>query len=107
MLPQWIQNLAAFSSIIGLGLTMWLLIEAKKIRNSFIRRARLPEVIKELSQTNSKISKQLKNWSSEEREGIEQFTIAKELLESLQQNFPRQKRKKLLHILKGLKYDNT
>jgi len=95
LLPDWVQNIASVSSILGLGLTVWLLVEAKKIRNSFLRRARLPEVIKELSKANNKISKHLGNWSTEEREGIKQFTIAKELLESLQQKLPDIEKKKV------------
>jgi hypothetical protein len=101
-LPIWITDLASISSLIGLVITSFLLWEAKKIRNSFLRRARLPEVIKNLSQANNKISKNLKDWEIESRQGIEQFTIAKGLLENLQQKLPEMEKKKVVTYIRKL-----
>ncbi len=100
--PSWMSDLAIISSIIGLGLSVFLFIEARKIKNSFLRRARLPEVLKELSQSNNKISKNLKNWDTESREGIEQFSIVRELLENLLLKLPDIEKKKVSAFIRTL-----
>jgi hypothetical protein len=93
-IPQWVSHVGSFSSIIGLVVTGFLFWEARKIRNSFLRRARLPEVIKELVEANKKLSKHLKNWDEEVREGVHQLLIAKELIDSLKPKLPDSERKK-------------
>ena len=100
--PSWVTDLGTLSSIFGLGVTILLLWEARKIRESFIRRARLPEVIKELTTANNKIAKILKNWDLEEKEGIRQFIIAKELLENLKPKLPDTEKKKILLYVQKL-----
>lgn len=90
----WVTDLGTLSSIVGLGITALLLWEARKIRDSFIRRARLPEVIKELTAANKIIAKSLKDWGNEENEGVRQFKIAKELLENLKPKLPDAEKKK-------------
>ncbi|SEN35734.1 hypothetical protein [Nitrosomonas marina] len=95
-------DLAIASSIIGLGVTVFLFFEARAIKNSFLRRARLPEVLEELVQANRKISKHLKNWEAEYREGLEQFSIAKSLLDNVQQKLPEPEKKKVAVYLRSL-----
>ena len=84
----------SIASILGLLVTGFLFWEARKIRNSFLRRARLPEIIKDLATANNKISKHLKNWNEESREGIHQLLITKELIESLKPKLPDTEKKK-------------
>lgn len=91
---QWLSDIGSISSIIGIIVTFFLFLEARKIRNSFLRRARLPEVIKDLTETNRKISKHLKEWGDESREGIHQLLIARELIENLKPKLPEIERKK-------------
>lgn len=100
--PTWINDIGTLSSIVGLFITIFILYEAKKIRESFLRRARLPEVIKELSTANNKISKSLQNWPNEEKSGIHQLTIAKELLENLRSKLPEQEKKKVSAFIQKL-----
>lgn len=73
---------------------LFLFGEARNIRNSFLRRVRLPEVIKELVAANRKLSKHLKNWDEEARKGGHQLPIAKELIESLKPKLPSFEKKK-------------
>ncbi|MBG9992316.1 hypothetical protein [Pseudoalteromonas sp. NZS37] len=102
-LPIWLADIGVLSSIISLIVSGILLYEARKIRQSFLRRARLPEVIKELATANNKISKSLKDWGKEEKEGIHQFTIAYELLDNLISKLPNNEKQKALTYLSKLK----
>lgn len=57
-MPEWLQNINTFgsaASIIGLIVTIFLFVEARSIRKSFLRRARLPELNKDLAKAASKI----------------------------------------------------
>jgi VIT1/CCC1 family predicted Fe2+/Mn2+ transporter len=102
-LPAWLTDIGTLSSIISLIVSGFLLYEARKIRDSFLRRARLPEVIKELSTVNNQISKSLKDWETEEKEGINQFTIAYELLDNLISKLPDNEKQKVLTYMPKLK----
>lgn len=94
--PSWVTDFGTVSSIVGLLITILLFLEARKIRNSFVRRARLPEVIRDLLLANKTISKNLKNWTDEEKEGVRQFKIAKELLENIKPKLPDSEKKKIV-----------
>lgn len=102
-LPQWAIDLSSLSSILGLIVTIFLLLEARNIRNSFLRRARLPEVVNELNEASSKLSKCLKSWNTENRSGMEQISIIKGLLENLQPKLPEAEKKKVVIFVRSLK----
>ena len=58
-MPEWLTDLnkiGSISSILGLIVTIFIFVEARKIRNSFLRRARLPEINKELAKATSNVS---------------------------------------------------
>lgn len=101
-MPEWFTNFASICSILGLLVSLFVLIEAKKIRKSFLRRARLPEIMKELTQANNNLSKNLKNWNESKRNGLEQLSIAKGLLENLEGKLPDKERKKVRIFCKKL-----
>lgn len=79
-MPEWLNYTAATSSIIGLAVTAFLLYEAKEIRKSFIRRARLPEISLEFGKVSSNFLKSLRDWPKEKRLGITQIHISVGLL---------------------------
>lgn len=94
MLASWVADLSTILSIVGFAISIWLLIMAKDIRKSFLRRARLPEVIKELNSASKKLSEHLKNWTTDEKEVIMQLSISKALLENLIPKVPEAEQKK-------------
>ena len=94
MLASWVVDLSTILSIVGFAISIWLLIMAKDIRKSFLRRARLPEVIKELNSASKKLSEHLKNWTTDEKEVIMQLSISKALLENLIPKVPEAEQKK-------------
>ena len=95
-------DFSAISSIIGLGVTIFLLVEARAIRKSFLRRARLPNVTRELSELTSEISSRLKNWSGDEKPVIESFARIKGLLENLKPKLPTEQQKQVDDFLRKL-----
>jgi hypothetical protein len=104
-MPEWLtylNKLGSLSSILGLIVTLFLLYEAKKIRNSFLRRARLPEVNRELSKSTSQLSENLKDWSSDKNPTLETFSTIKALLENIKEKLPSDERRKVDEYLSNL-----
>ncbi|WP_288366552.1 hypothetical protein [uncultured Acinetobacter sp.] len=101
-LPQEIIDLGTIFGIIGFFVTIWLLFEARKIRQSFLIKARLPEVIKELKNSSSLLSTHLKNWGQEEKKAIHQLHISKALIESLMPKLPDFAQKKCKIFVKSI-----
>ena len=104
-MPDWltdINKLGSISSILGLVVTLFLFIEARKIRNSFLRRARLPEVNRELAKLTSKISDDLKKWESDKNPALETFSNVKALLENIRPKLPSEEKRKVASYLSRL-----
>lgn len=101
-LPQWLVDSGTILGIVGFFITIWLLWEAKQIRNSFIRRARLPEVIRELKNNTKLLSTHLKYWESEEKEAVHQLRICKALIESLIPKLPDNAQKSCKTYVKSI-----
>lgn len=97
-MPEWLTDLnkiGSISSILGLIVTVFLFIEARKIRNSFLRRARLPEINKELAKLTSNVSDQLKKWGGDKTPALEAFSNVKALLENIKPKLPPEEKRKV------------
>lgn len=97
-MPEWLTDLnkiGSISSILGLVVTVFLFIEARKIRNSFLRRARLPEINKELNKVTSNVSSHLKNWDADKTPALEAFSNVKALLENIKPKLPTEEKRKV------------
>lgn len=97
-MPEWLTDLnkiGSISSILGLVVTVFLFIEARKIRNSFLRRARLPEINKELAKLTSNVSDQLKKWGGDKTPALEAFSKVKALLENIKPKLPPEEKRKV------------
>jgi hypothetical protein len=104
-MPEWLTDLnkiGSISSIIGLIVTIFLFVEARKIRDSFLRKARLPEINKELLKVASKVSGQLNNWSTDKRPALVTFSNIKALLKNIKPKLPSKERKEVGDYLKQL-----
>lgn len=97
-----INNIGSVSSILGLIATVFLFLEARVIRNSFLRRARLPELNIELVNATSQVSKNLKKWDKDKKPTLESFSNVKALLENIKPKLPNEERKKVENFLSGL-----
>lgn len=94
-----INNIGSISSIIGLFVTIWLFIIAKNIKNSFLRRARLPEINKDLSKAASQLSDRLKMWENDKTSAVETFSMIKALLENIKPKLPSEEKNKVNEYL--------
>jgi len=104
-MPEWLTDLnkiGSISSIIGLIVTIFLFVEARKIRDSFLRKARLPEINKELLKVASKVSGQLKNWGTDRNPALVAFSNIKALLENIKPKLPSKERKEVGDYLNQL-----
>lgn len=64
-LPQWVNGLSAVCSIFGLGVSVWVLIDVKNIKQNFKRKARLPELLNDLREVERSLSKNLTEWEAD------------------------------------------
>lgn len=104
-MPDWltdINKLGSISSIAGLIATAFLFLEARKIRNSFLRRARLPEVNKELAKVTSEIAESLKKWDTDKTPALETLSKVKALLENISPKLPSDEKRKVENYLNRL-----
>lgn len=102
---EWITDLnkiGSLSSVVGLAVTLFLLLEARKIRKLFLRRARLPELNRDLSKSNSQLSENLKGWSSDKTPSLETFSTIKALLENIREKLPSDEKRKVDKYLSNL-----
>lgn len=104
-MPEWISDtntIGSAASIIGLIVTIFLFIEARSIRKSFLRRARLPELNKDLAKATSEISVHIKSWESNKEPALERFSHAKALLENIKKKLPEDERRMVEEYLNQL-----
>jgi hypothetical protein len=73
MLPGWANDIAAVSSIVGLGVTLWLLWEARKLRTACLRRARLPQLYEALKDAIAVLADPLAQWDSDRKPALYRF----------------------------------
>lgn len=73
MLPGWANDIAAVSSILGLGVTLWLLWEARKLRTACLRRVRLPQLYEALKDAIAGLAGPLGQWNIDRRQALYQF----------------------------------
>ena len=74
-------------------------MEARSIRKSFLRKARLPELNKDLAKATSEISTHIKTWESNKEPALEKFSHAKALLENIKKKLPQDERRKVERYL--------
>lgn len=70
-------------SIVGFFVTCFLLWEARKIRNSFMRKARIPEIVVDLNEIAKDLFQHMKKFSDERWSVQEKIQNARGLLEGV------------------------
>jgi len=101
-IPQWMTDISTISSIVGLIVTVFLFFEARTIRKSFLRRARLPAITKDLLKATSDISSNLKSWPNGKQPALEVFAQVKGLLENIKPKLPNEEQKHINGFLKKI-----
>ena len=76
----WVNDLASLSSIGGLFITILVLIEAKKIRESFLLKARLPDIINDLEKISLNLVESAKDWHNSKAIRLKELARCKSIL---------------------------
>lgn len=80
--PQWAQDLNTGLSFLGFLISAYTLYEVKRIKASFLARARLPDIIKELSEAGSALNTILGKWPKQRNEARGYIKVSATLLKS-------------------------
>lgn len=80
--PQWAQDLNTGLSFLGFLITAYTLYEVTRIKVSFLARARLPDIIKELSEKGSALNSILGAWPEKKNEARSHIKVSATLLKS-------------------------
>ena len=99
----YIDILGSASSAVGLLLTLFLVYQAAKLRQSFVRRARLPEINKDLKKMASELSKNLGDWDTDKNPVFESLSNIRALLENVSPRLPSEERRKVESYLLQLR----
>jgi hypothetical protein len=98
IIPQWIQDLNTGFSFFGFLITLIVMFEVKEIKASFLRRARLPQVTKELAKAGSLLSSSLNQWPLERIQVHCQIKVAASLLKTAGKMLPKDEKKEVKKI---------
>jgi hypothetical protein len=95
--PQWAQDLNTGLSFfgfvfttIGLILTIWVAWQVNKIRQHYLAKGRLPDVVKQLENSGSRLNAHLEGWPAMEREFRGEIKVAATLMKSASRMLGRQ-----------------
>lgn len=100
-MPDWINYSNVISSL-GFGLTVLTYFSVKTIRQSFVIRARLPQLNKDLSQAIPKLSTALQSWDARKSDALEVLSIIKAILENIESKVPSKEKRKVQDVLDKL-----
>ncbi|MGQ5911941.1 hypothetical protein ACUNH5_22895 [Serratia sp. IR-2025] len=105
--PSWIIDTATALTILGFIFTIIVFFKVRYIKQSFMNKARLPDIYKEITIKTSNISRLLPDWSDSKNKINEELSTCTALLELLMTRTPpelKQIVKTLLSMLIKKKY---
>lgn len=96
VIPQWIQDVNTGLSLLGFAITLYVLFEVKFIKDTFLLRVRLPELIRDLTKAGSTLNGHLGEWPAQRNEALCQIKVAASLLKSASIMVPKTEKNELL-----------
>lgn len=103
--PQWVEDINTGLSLIGFFITFYVMYEVRIIRNRFLIKARLPELIKKLKMSGSELNKYLgdtHNWDSNKNKVLGEVKISCVLLKSSSKIIPSPEKRQIVDTYKKL-----
>jgi hypothetical protein len=94
-IPQWLQDLDTVLGLVGFIITVALMFQVRTIKRSFLSRARLPVLIKDLEKAGTTLNGHLANWPQRKNHARTQIKIAATLVRSAAQLLPAGDRKSI------------
>ena len=111
ILPSWfnLEHIGSFASIVGLGLTVYVFMGVRKIKQEFLFKARLPSLLKKIQGHASTISSELPKLPESKNVITEELAIAQVNIQSLENKSSgsmRSSLKKLRIEIENIRKDN-
>lgn len=100
--PQWAQDLNTGLSFLGFLISAYTLYEVTRIKANFLARARLPDIIKDLTKTGSLLNTALRNWASHRNEARSHIKVSATLLNAAMPMLPGAERKEIKKVKRRL-----
>lgn len=91
--PQWAQDINTGLGVFGFLITVYVMIEVRSIKRSFLSRARLPELVRDLEKAGSALNASLDGWPLRRNDARSQIKIAASLLHSATSILPKEERR--------------
>jgi hypothetical protein len=101
--PEWLTNINSVISIVGFIVNVVVFLQVASIRRSFSARARLPELIGDLTKSASELSASLNGWPNTCLDVRTQLKVAESTIKTAKRVLPRDVRGSLGPLYKGLK----
>lgn len=99
-------TIASTASLVGLGVTIWVLINVRNIRNSYIFAIRVPDLLKQLKTHTKKLSEHMNDFDGLYNQIRLEIALIEEVLRSLRGKLDRRARTSVDALLKLIKaYD--
>jgi len=107
VIPQWLQDFETGLSILGFVLTFVVYRAVSDVKKSFQRKARLPEIVKDLTKSSSELSKALSSLPADEVTAKTEVKAVASVIRMALKLLPSEEKKELKTILKKLTSDKV
>lgn len=101
-IPQLLQDLETGLSILGFFLTFVVYRAVSDVKKSFQQKARLPEIVKDLTKSGSEISKALSTSPADEVTAKTEIKAAASIIRMTLKLLPSEQKKELKDVLKKI-----
>lgn len=102
MIPQWLQDIDTAFSLMGFFLTFVVFRAVSEVKASFQRKARLPEILKDLTKCGSELSKSLSSSPVDEITANMEIKSATSVLRLAKKYLPSEEKREIKFIIKRL-----
>lgn len=101
-LLEWLSPVADVLSVLGFGMTLWVLLLTRSIKRTFALRARTPQLRLSLTAAVNSLRPLIKDWPTNRNDALGVLANARALLENLQAKLPRNDRAAVDRIVREL-----
>ncbi|MES2983987.1 MAG: hypothetical protein V4735_02235 [Pseudomonadota bacterium] len=98
-IPQWLNDANTLVSLLGFGLTVYVTITLSSIKSSFLSRARLPDVIKDLDSASSALNGCLNQWPDQRNDAMIGIKTIISLLRATKSMVPKSNRSEIKRLV--------
>ncbi|WP_284617468.1 hypothetical protein [Aquabacterium humicola] len=102
-LPQWVSPVADLLSLVGFGITVWVLVVTRSLKRAFALRARTPELRKSLAASAKSLPTLIRTWPLSRSDTLGELANVRALLENLRIKLPRSERATIDQLIRALR----